>query len=126
MSHKLEFDSLNLQSNIQIQQLLTQYGETIEYSAELTKINRKEKKQSRILLLTNKAIYNIKPNNYDKIQRRIALSDIASITISETSLEFTINIPMEYDYRFIHNDIKQRKEFINIISNLYKSIKIIH
>ena len=122
IAHKV-YDHLNLQNIPQMKQLLNQYGETVKYSVELIKINRKEKKQIRILLMTNGAIYNIKPNMYDKPQRRINLSDIASITISQTSLEFTINIPMEYDYRYIANDLQQRQEFLNIISNIYESIK---
>ena len=121
-------DYLQLQSNPQIQQLLNKHGDTwpafevVQYSVALIKINRKEKKQNRIFLLTNKAIYNIKPDTYDKPQRRIDLSNVAAITISKVSPEFTINVPMEYDYRYIANHIEQRQELVEILSNAYESI----
>ena len=127
MATEQVLDHLKLQSNIQIQQLLNKYGENfpqqeiIKYSGSFTKINKREKSQKRIILLTNKAIYNIKPSTFDKPQRRIKLSKISSITVSETSNEFTINIPMEYDYRYIAKDSQQREELTKIISTIYES-----
>eukprot|EP01083_Nonionella_stella_P098577 277241_1 len=85
--------------------------EEIEICRDLIKINRKNKRQKRIFVLTDKAIYNIKPEK-SVIQRRIDLLDITSITLSSLSSEFTLNVPSEYDYRWdaldksIQNDVQ--------------------
>jgi len=79
-------------------------GEEVRYSNHLTKINRKGKEQTRILLITNKAVYNLKPKSVSKSQRRIAIADIASVTISTVSDEFVLHVPTDYDYRFKSDD----------------------
>jgi myosin-1 len=51
--------------------LLKKYGEeTLLFSGELNKINHKSKNQKRLLIITDKAVYNIEPNQF-KVQRRI-------------------------------------------------------
>ena len=103
--------------------------ENIELSTKIFKINKRERHQERIFLLTDKAIYNIKPgkdkdpiikikNNKIVCQRRIDLCKLVSITISSSSKQFTINIPSEYDYRYEAFDLSHRKEIITIIYNL--------
>eukprot|EP00483_Globobulimina_turgida_P005323 UN05333 len=74
-------------------------SETIKLYVNILKINKRNKKQQRIFVLTDKAIYNIKPKN-KVIKRRINLLDIAFITLSTTSAEFALNIPSEYDYHY--------------------------
>eukprot|EP01084_Bolivina_argentea_P160427 279364_1 len=73
--------------------------ETVQLYSNVLKINKRNKKQKRILLVTNKAIYNIKPKN-KSIQRKIDLLQIASITSSSISTEFTLNVPSQYDYQY--------------------------
>ena len=121
----VDCDHLKLANNIKIMEMLQKYGEQedVIYSGKLIKINKRERSQTRTLLITNKAIYNIKGKNYNNPQRRINLKDISAITLSVSSLEFTINIPNEYDYRFKANDNDQRQKIINIISNQYKILK---
>ncbi len=65
----------------------------------MLKYNRWFLKQSRVLLLTNSRIYNLKG---DKIQRKIAVSSIRGLTRSTKSgnLEFVVHVKDEYDYRF--------------------------
>ena len=100
--------------------------ERIKLSTKIFKINKREKTQQRIFLLTTKAIYNIKPgtdkdpilkikNNKIVCQRRIDLSKLLSITLSTSSTQFTINIPSEYDYRYEAFDLFHRKEIITTI-----------
>ena len=74
--------------------------ETVVFSDFVVKINRKEKEQTRVILLTNKAVYNLLPSAYGKCKRRIAIESIASITASSISDEFVLHVPEEYDYRF--------------------------
>eukprot|EP01084_Bolivina_argentea_P056013 102570_1 len=112
-----------------------QFGnETVKLSTKIFKLNRKNKKQERIFLLTNSAIYNIKPgkntiteirnrNNNISPQRRIDLISILSITLSILSNEFTLNIPSEYDYRYEAFTLSDRKEVINAISQTRKQIQ---
>eukprot|EP01084_Bolivina_argentea_P202356 345762_1 len=108
--------------------------ETVILSTKIFKINKREKKQERIFLLTDKSIYNIKPskdqttiikvkNNNILYQRCINLTNIVSLTISTLSSQFTINIPSEYDYRYQAFDITHRQE---IITAIYNTCKIKH
>jgi len=104
---KRHSDMLNLSSNVQCQKMLSKMGdnfpeqEKVVMSVMLVKINKLGKEQNRILLLTDKALYNLKPKEIRKCQRRIDLKNVVSVTISRTSQEFAIHIPKEHDYRYI-------------------------
>lgn len=114
-------DNLNLAKNEDIRSMLIAEGvnnEAVVYSELLTKINRKGKKQSRVLLLTNKAVYNLKPGKYTKSLRRINLSNVGMITLSNCSSEFAIHVPTEYDY---HLSSKNQMLIANTISTLFKN-----
>ena len=52
------------------------------------------------MLITDKALYNLKPKDLGKCKRRIDLEKIVSVTLSEASHEFALHIPEEYDYRY--------------------------
>mmetsp|Transcript_15773 Transcript_15773/g.24207 ORF Transcript_15773/g.24207 Transcript_15773/m.24207 type:complete len:525 (+) Transcript_15773:97-1671(+) len=116
-------DMLGLSQNVQCQKMLSKMGdnfpeqERVVLSVKCTKINKRGKEQNRILLLTDKALYNLKPKEIRKCQRRIDLEKIVSITISGTSLEFAIHIPEEYDYRYksAHKD-----RIAAVLAELYK------
>lgn len=76
-------------------------------------------KQERIIILTNKALYNIKSNLFDLIlslQRRFAYKDMKGITYSNTfnaNNEFIIHgNDNEYDYNYI---CKQKNDVYRII-----------
>jgi len=74
--------------------------EIIQLSEQVIKINAKRKEQKRVLLITDKALYNLIPNSYKQCKRRIPIEKISSITISTSSQQFAIHIPDEYDYLF--------------------------
>jgi len=96
-------DRLSLASNSDVAKMLKKNGtgvETVVFSDFVIKINKREKEQTRVILITNKATYNLKPNNYGSCQRRIAHTNLVAITASKISDEFVIHIPDEYDYRF--------------------------
>merc|ERR1712228_343856 len=86
-------------------------------SEQVIKINSKQKEQKRVLLVTDKALYNLIPNSYKQCKRRIPIEKIASITISTSSQQFAIHIPDEYDYLFISN------ERARIVSSLKTGLK---
>jgi len=74
--------------------------EEIKFSDFVTKINRKDKEQTRVLLITDKHMYNLMPNNYGKMRRQIPLPNICGISSTVTTDEFVVHVPDEYDYRF--------------------------
>jgi hypothetical protein len=72
--------------------------EDILFSDHVTKINRKDKSQHRILVVTSHGLYNIAGGI---VKRRIDVKTIDGLTVSGLSDEFVIHVPSEYDYRFI-------------------------
>lgn len=83
----------------------------------LLQINRKSKAQTRVLVITDHAIYNLMPNDRTQCKRRIVLGDLVAITASGISNEFVFHVPTEYDYRLQTDD----KEMIcTILVKLHK------
>ena len=76
-------------------------GEQLILAIKVTKINRKGKRQQRLFVLTNLAIYNYKVGSYSAAKRRIDLMHIESIHVNTENVEeFILKVPSEYDYRF--------------------------
>ena len=75
-------------------------NDTVLFSAKLLKINRKGKAQNRVLLITNRHILNLMPDNYSKCNRCMMISQLHHITTSSTNQEFAVHLSDEYDYRF--------------------------
>lgn len=100
------FDYLNLGKNASVLSILSKHGlgaehESVEYSDFIVKINPRDKPQERVILITNKAIYNVMPNDFSRCKRRIPLEAITTITVSKVSDEFVLHVPTEYDYRIM-------------------------
>eukprot|EP01084_Bolivina_argentea_P267932 454970_1 len=115
-----ENDMLKLRENVDCQKMLAKMSdnpssESIVLSLQLIKINKRGKEQNRLLLLTNQALYNIKPGQLKKCQRRIELSKILCITMSITSHEFAIHVPQEYDIRY---KSKYKERIASLLSEL--------
>jgi len=94
--------------------------EKILFSDFVIKINRRNKEQNRVMVITDKAVYNVK--NY-KLKRRIVIMNLISITMSKSSEEFVMHVPEEYDYRYksakkeeIINAIKRGNDRMNVIA----------
>eukprot|EP00483_Globobulimina_turgida_P008973 UN08991 len=127
----LEHDYLNIRNDKNVLKMLHKYGdrhplpEIVILSTKLWKINRKGKAQKRVLLLTNKAIYNVKPNKLGSCRRRIMIGKVASVTSSK-SHEFTINIPAEYDYRYKSVNATQKSHIITTLAMLFAEITGLH
>eukprot|EP01084_Bolivina_argentea_P077647 140883_1 len=103
------FDKLSLQNHPDWAKVLKKNGDKTEklvYSNKIIKINHKGKEQQRLLLITDKAIYNIgegtniKKGPLGKLKRRIELYQIHAITVSSISDEFVLHAPNEYDYHY--------------------------
>ena len=87
------------------------YQETIMLSAKLVKINHVNKKQERILLLTDKNLYNLLPNDtflglFSRIKRKIPYENVVSMTVSRFGSEFIVHVEKEHDYRFLSPNLK--------------------
>eukprot|EP01006_Ploeotia_vitrea_P041700 TRINITY_DN66564_c12_g2_i1.p1 TRINITY_DN66564_c12_g2~~TRINITY_DN66564_c12_g2_i1.p1 ORF type:complete len:537 (+),score=332.58 TRINITY_DN66564_c12_g2_i1:161-1771(+) len=105
MSEQKE-DHLSLSGHASVAKMLNKHGqntptrEVVVFSDFVIKINRRDKEQTRVMLVTDKAIYNLMPNDYGKCKRRIDITKIGGITASNISDEFVLHVPDEYDYRF--------------------------
>ncbi|ETO36644.1 hypothetical protein RFI_00420 [Reticulomyxa filosa] len=91
--------------------------ERVVLSSKVTKINKRGKAQDRAVLITDKAFYNLKPKDYRKCQRRIALDKIISVSSSDSSNEFAIHVPEEYDYRYRCDD---KDRIVTVLSDVYQ------
>lgn len=118
-------DSLKLSTNGACQKMLNRLGnsfpqeEKVLFSSRVIKFNKRNKEQERVLLITDKAIYNLMPNDFGKCRRRIEMTKLDSITISTTSNEFAFHIRDEYDYRFKGD---QKNEIVNVLKEVFSHV----
>ena len=113
-------DFLNLSKNDQVMNLIKNEGgseETILYTERLTKINRKGKSQDREFMITEAAIYNMRPGKYKKSKRRVEIQDVGMVTLSKVSIEFAIHVPSQYDY---HLCSKNKEKIVEVLQGLYE------
>ncbi|CAD8120227.1 unnamed protein product [Paramecium sonneborni] len=68
--------------------------EILLISRMITKINKRNNEQLRMIAISNEFLYNIDKKN---IKRKIAINKIFGVTISKKSLEFIIHVPSESD-----------------------------
>jgi len=124
-----DYDELRLSKDPGIKKLLApdgnnlfKFSQNIEYVLLTTlvyKYNKRLKRQTRTLMITSKALYNIHRLGFfakalaffssrSQIKRRIDITKIAGITVSELSSEFVIHVRDEYDYRYASADRRDR------------------
>jgi len=103
------------------------YTENIILSAKLVKINHVNKKQERILLLTDKNLYNLLPNEsflglFSRIKRKISYKDVIGMTVSRFGSEFAVHVEKEHDYRFSSPNLKLKivETLVDIYCNFHK------
>ena len=93
-------DSLNWAKDKEILPIIK--DEKLYFSGMITKINHYGMSQERSIILTDKALYNMKKKS---LRRRISYTDIRGITYSKLTFEFVIHgNDDEYDYQYIHQD----------------------
>jgi len=116
----VSFDKLKLGSHPDISALMAKTGEVVIYSDFVTKLNRVNKQQERVIVMTDKAIYNFVPNKYTKWKRRIPLNaiDAATQTTGGASIEFVLHVPTQYDYRY---QSFRREKFLTCLAQVYLS-----
>jgi hypothetical protein len=109
MSLSISMDRLRLSSNAAVLKMIRKKGtedEQVVFSAIVEKVNKRGKAQTRVLMITSRAAYNLSPNELAKCKRRIALEDIQAVYISTLSNEMIVHVPAEYDYKLI-TDLKE-------------------
>ena len=112
-----EYDFLNFTKDYSIKNNITR-EEEIQFSDKVKKINKNGWKQDRNILLTDKAIYNLKKTS---LKRRIDYKTIMGITLSKLSDEFVIHCEdLDYDYHYISS---RKKIIIEIIAKNYEIVK---
>mmetsp|Transcript_20692 Transcript_20692/g.23412 ORF Transcript_20692/g.23412 Transcript_20692/m.23412 type:complete len:191 (+) Transcript_20692:407-979(+) len=98
------------------------WDEKIIYTSGVTKFNHRDKAQLRYLMVTNKAVYNIKQSKLSfcgarfRIKRKIVLRDILGISISSDENEFVVHVASEHDYRMRCTTLKN---FVEVLTTLY-------
>ena len=115
--NQIEYDFLKFAQDYSIKSNITR-EEEIQFSDTVQKINKNGWKQSRNLLLTNKAIYNLKKKD---LKRRIDYKAVRGITLSKITDEFIIHCEdLDYDYQFIS---PKKKTILEIIAKNYEIIR---
>lgn len=71
--------------------------ENILFSSTVSKINHRKAVQTRVIIVTDVAIYNLSTNG-KVLKRRIPLETVSAIVLSETGEDFIFHIPSSYDY----------------------------
>lgn len=98
--------------------------EVVLFSDQIIKINRFSVCQDRNILITPKAIYNLKKKD---LKRRIDVNTIKGITCTQTTSEFVIHcLDLEHDYNYTSVRVKKIIYFIcgaytNLVSNINKT-----
>ena len=114
---QINYDFLNLSNNYSIKNNVTR-DEEIQFSDEVEKINKNGWKQTRNMILTENAMYNLRKTT---LKRRIDYKTIIGITVSKNSDEFVIHCQdIDYDYHFIS---PRKVLIIEIIAKNYVLIK---
>ena len=113
-------DTLNYKNDPQIKAILSH--EEIYYSGKIIKVRQGifSSNQERIIIITDKAIYNLKEKEKE-MKRRIDLDNIAGVTISKITDQFIIHCKNDdYDYLYISPN---RFKIIEILESLYEANK---
>lgn len=114
-------DYLSLASNSSILKVLAKNGDSsIIFSDIIIKINKRNKMQERILMVTDQAIYNVDPGSSHKVKRRIPLKDLGGASMSTLPDNFfCLHVPSEYDYLLVSN---KKTEIITKIKDAYEKL----
>jgi len=114
-------DGLGLSRNPDVLSMLGKYGpgESVCFSVSVIKINRRGKKQTRALMCTAEACYNLKPGKESECQRRITWRTLDTLFITAEVVDmkdFVLHVPSEYDYHFRS---EKAEEICNSIAELF-------
>jgi len=83
-------------------------AELLQFADSVIKINKRDKQQGRVLVLTDCALYNFRPGVYNKCRRRIPFVKISGVILSQSSDELVFQIQNDYDYRYAARALSSR------------------
>jgi len=92
-------------------------SEQLLFADELIKINRKQKRQERVLLVTDRALYNFAVGSYKSAKRRIPARALCGVILSRGSDELVLQVSDDYDYRY---DCRRRNELLEMLARAYE------
>ncbi|KAF2073563.1 hypothetical protein CYY_005112 [Polysphondylium violaceum] len=117
-------DFLKLSNNVSTLKMMSKYGDNrILFSDVLTKVNKRNKMQERIIIITDKSIYNVHPTDY-KLKRRISLESVTALSMSTMEDNFIIfHVNSEYDYVLISG---RKIEIATILVEAYYNLAFYH
>ena len=91
----------------------------VKFADNVDKINKRYKSQQRMLVLSEGAVYNLKPNY--SMRRRIPIDKISAVSLSKLSDNFmVIHVRSEYDYVIV---CERKTEFLTTLNDLYRKLK---
>jgi len=120
-------DFMGLRDNTEVASMIGQYGDgKVIFSELVKKVNKRNKIQDRVLLLTEKAIYNLQKFQKPKkglnfgFKRRIDIKGIVALSVSKLADNyFVVHVPTEYDYVY---ESTKKTVFITLLNTEYKKI----
>jgi serine/threonine protein kinase len=92
-------------------------SEKVFYSGRIVKITSKGRWNLRILMVTDKAIYNLSVSSVGTCKRRILIENVTGVTASRLSSEVVLHVPTEYDFRF---QTFHKGELIDVVKAIFK------
>jgi len=115
-------DALSLGQSAPVLKVLVKNAEReIFFSGVVTKLNRRNKMQERVLVVTEGALYNVDKSaaaGEYKIKHRIPLSGLGSISLSPFEDNFIIiHVPNEYDYLLL---TERKTELVTTLLHLHQ------
>ena len=106
-------DLLNWENDKEILAILN--GEKLLFSDIITKVNHYGMAQERSIILTDKALYNMKKKT---LRRRLSYNDVRGVTYSKLTYEFVVHgNDIEYDYQYLN---QERSLIICLIAIFYQ------
>lgn len=92
-----KFDSLNMADSAEICKNFDK-NEVVLFSMQAVKINQRNWKQTRTVVITSKGMYNFNGKN---MRRFVDSSKIRGCIYSSKSYELIVHIPTEFDYHYV-------------------------
>lgn len=114
-------DYLKAMTRSGLEAVLKEKNDTeVLFSDIILKVNRKNKVQERVFILTSQAIYNIEPGS-NKLKRRIPLTSLGSVSMSKLNDNwFALHVPSEYDYLMISS---KKTEIVTALQSAWNKVK---
>jgi len=96
-------DYLGITTNLETSNIMAKNGDrSVIFADTVQKVNKRNKIQTRTLLLTENGLYNLGDTKKIELKRRIDLRKIAKVSVSHLADNlFVLHVMGEYDYVFI-------------------------